>query len=597
MARTGIKLLVLLALIVAFAIAPQHAAAQCNIGYANGFTALTLPTLNNEGLRERPADIQISTGAVNCFSAGNTITVTYNGILSYPAALTNSSQPQYIVITNPNFAADGTLTLGVTTTTGISVSGPQTVIEMLVLGATTDPLATISLQNLRFDVNGLASAQLAPGTAMNSFVSGSAVGLTAVASEGVGLVLSTIRTGIPGMPTVTQGVGQQSSGGTLSATPPGAVFSFGTAPGWPVSAFRVANAAPKYPLGCVGVACTDTVDNPTTATSLVIDIESIPSGVTVTLPATLSIWGGGPGSNVPTWQWTLKTTSTNNSSGPAGTHGIQGIYETTTASAGSFNNFTIDTGATAADATPGTLVPAVAGTNATIGVAIGASSGSGTATLRVVFGPGGNPPGLVAAAAFAGDDFNASATAAPTYTPSISTSGVGREIITDTVINPVLGVDTAPTAYFTITPTQSAVLFQYATDRDGYQTGLAISNTGNDSTIFNTNGQTGPVIWYLFANGAAAPIIYQTKAGDGTGLDANGNLAPGNVLAITLDELLDASNNSALKTTFSGYVIALGQFQYGHGYDVIVSGAGSFTAQNALFLGSAFRADVNGALQ
>jgi len=590
MARTGIKLLVLLALAV-FVIAPQHAAAQCLLGYANGF-ASPGPLVNNEGLRERAADITITTGvAANCFSAGNVITATYNGILSYPQVLSNTSQPQYIVITNPLAATDGTLTLGVTTTSGISVSGPQTVIQMTVLGATTDPGASISLQNLRFDLTGLAAAQLVP-TPMNAFVSGSSAGLTAVAHEQVGQVLSTIRTASQ---LVIQGLGQQSSGGTLG-TP--AAFAFGTAPGWTISAFRVANAAPKYPLGCPTVLpvlpgpCTDTVDNPTTSTSLVIDVENIPSGVTVTMPGTLSIWGGGPGSTIPTWQWTLKTTTTNNSTGAAGTTGIQGLYETTIATGTTFASFPIYTGATAADSTPGTIAPPVPGTPPTIGVVIGSSSGSGIATLRVVFGPGGNPPNLVSSAAFPGDDFNGSATAAPTYTPSISTSGEGREIITDSVIH-LLGVDTAPTAWFTITPTQSAVLYQYATDRDGYQTGLAIGNTGNDSTIFKTKGQTGPVVWYLFPNGATAPIIYQTKSGDGTGLDANGNLEPGNVLAITLDELLTAAGQPL--GTFSGYVIAVGEFNYGHGYDIVVDSTGRFTAQNALFLGSAGRNDVFGA--
>ena len=570
--RLGLLFPLVLVLVLTIML-PGRAAAQCTLTYGNGFLAASY--LNNEGLKERPSDILIASGLTNCFSAGNTISITYNGILTLPTTLTNTSQPQYIVITNPAAATDGQLVLDVSTTSGISASGPQTVIQMLVIGATTDPAASITLQNLRFDVNGLAAAQLAP-TVMNAFVSGSSAGLTAVSSLPVGDVLSTISTAL-GAEAVAQGAGQQSAGGPLTTQ---AVFTFATAPGWAISPFRVPIAAPAYPAACVIAAppC-DLVDNPTTATSLVVDVEGVPSGVTVTFPATLSIWPG-IGAVTPTFQWKLRTSSV---SGKL----AQAIYDTAVATGTTFS-LKVTTGAAAADSTAGTAT--VLPTVATIGVQIGSSSGSGTATLRVVFGPGGNPPGVIAGPAFTGDDFNASAV--PNYTPYISTAGIGREIITDSVINPLTGVDTAPTAYFTIAPTQSVVLFQYATDEDSYGTGLAVSNTGSDSTIFSTKGQTGPVIFYLFQTGSTTPIIYQVKSGNGRGLDASGNLEPGNVFAISLDELLTDAGQSALVGTFSGYVIAQCEFDYGHGFDIVFNPNGIGTAVNALYLGSSFRNDV-----
>src|ERR1700752_3104948 len=112
MASTGFKIALFLAFVV-FVIAPQHAAAQCNVAYGNGFTGAS--QLNNEGEKERPSDILVTSGATNCFSAGNTISVTYNGILTLPTTLTNASQPQYIALTNPASATTGQLVLDVST--------------------------------------------------------------------------------------------------------------------------------------------------------------------------------------------------------------------------------------------------------------------------------------------------------------------------------------------------------------------------------------------------------------------------------------------------------------------------------------------------
>jgi len=582
MARTGLKLVVLLALVVCV-IAPQHAAAQCIAGWGNGFNAASF--LNNEGLKERPSDITITSHAgpyppaYNCFSSGNTISVTYNGILTAPTTLVGGVN---YVLYNPGSAIGGTLGVSVSTTYAYTASGPETVILVEVISATTDPLASITLQNLRFDVAGLAPSQAVP-TVMNAFVSGSSTGLTGVSTVAVGQVLSTISTTALTAASISQGSGTQSSNGPLTTQ---AGFSFADAPGWHTSAFRTAIAAGNpIPANCtIVVLPCDLTDIATNATSLVIDVESIPNGVTVTFPPTISI----PNVTAPTVQWKLRTTAT--STGVA-----QAIYDTVLATVPVYD-LVVVTGAVAADAQAGSAgPPVVPPTKVTIGVQIGPSSGNGTAQLRVVFGPGGNfpPPAAATGPAFTGDDFNTSAV--PNYVPVISTSGVGREIITDTVINGVvLGVDTAPTNWFTIQPTQSAILFQYATDRDGYQTGLAVTNTGKDSIFKPTKGETGPVIWYLFANGVTTPIIYQTKATDGTGLDASGNLEPGNTLAITLDELLNASGNSSLVGTFSGYVIALGEFNYGHGYDIIVDSAGHFSSLNALFLGNAVRNDLPG---
>ena len=559
MTRIRLSLLAVFSLVLL--LIPARAPAQCVVGYANGFIGPSY--LNNEGQAERPSDVAISTGAANCFSSGNNISVTYNGILTNPTALSNTSSNN-LVISNPNAGADGALVLQVTTTSGISAAGPQTVIEMLVLGATTDPAATITLQNLRFDVTGLAGT-VAAAANMNVFVSGSSAGLTAVSTHVIGLVVPTVNLA---KSTLATGLGVQSSGGPLGTQ---ATINFASPAIWGTSPFRVAITAPKYPVGCGAppplVPCTDTVDIATGDTSLILAVTKIPTGVTVTFPATMSIYPAVGAAN-PTWQWKARASYTTT----GGT--VVAIYDTVLAPAAALANLKIVTAGTAADATSGTVAPAVPPTPISIGVSVGTASGSGTADILVAFGP-------TKTGAFTGDDVNA--TAIPVYTPGISTTGVGREIITDIVVNPLTGVDTAPTAFFTITPTQTALLFTYATDADNYLTGLVVVNTANDSGVFTTptKGQTGPITWYFFPNGSA-PFSTSTP-----------NVAPGSTYATSLDPLLTAAGQGALVGKFSGYVIAVAQFQYAHGFSIVFSplsgGAYAPTSSNALVLGGGNR--------
>jgi hypothetical protein len=480
------------------------------------------------------------------------------------------------VIYNPGFTttpAEGQLKVSIVTTSTLTSTGPQTVVLITVDAATTDPLATITLQNLRFDVTGL-SGTVAAAYVVNAYMSGSPSGPLSV-SEAIGDVVPTVNIGLS---TVAIGSGNQSSGGPLT-TP--ATLHFASPAIWTVSPFRVAIPKPLYPAACVvTVPPCDNTDLPTTATSLVLDVENIPAGVTVTFPTTLSVWGGGVGSATPTFQWKLRTSTPLTTAN--GTTGIAAIYDTVIATA-AVPVVTITTGASAADSTPG-AVGGAAATPIMLGVQIGTSSGNGTATLRVVFGPG-------LSGQFTGDDGNANAI--PDYIAAISTAGVGREIITDSVINPATGVDTAPTAFFTIVPTQTVLLYTYVTDEDNYLTGLAVANTADDKGVFATltPGQTGLITFYFFPTGGTS-FSYQLKATDGVGLNAAGALAPGNTFATSLDSLLDAANQKTLVGNFAGYVIAVCQFNFAHGYSIVFSPntAGPIgTAADALVLGSGTR--------
>jgi hypothetical protein len=500
--------------------------------------------------------------------------VSYNGTLSNPTTLSILNTNNFVIY-NPNATADGQLRVTTVTAVTLTSTGPQTAILIIVDAATVDPAATITLQNLRFNVSSLSGSVTVPYN-VSAYMSGSISG-PSLTSLVIGYAVPTVNIALS---SVGIGSGSQSSGGTLT-TP--AVAHFASPTIWPVSPFRIAIPKSVYGVANCGTAnnppC-DTTDLPTTATSLVLDVENIPSGVTVTFPATMSVWAG-PGAATPNFEWKLRTTTPLVTAN--GTKGVAAIYDTIVATTAP-PSVTITTGASAADATPGVLGGA-APTPIMLGVQIAATSGNGTATLRVVFGPG-------AQGAFTGDDANA--TAVPNYVPYISTAGVGREIITDSVINPVTGVDTVPTAFFDIVPTQTVLLYTYVTDQDNYLTGLAVANTANDKGVFATTtpGQTGLLTFFFFPTNGGTPFSYTVKSTDGIGLNAAGALAPGSTFATSLDSLLEAAGQKTLVGNFSGYVIAVCQFNFAHGYSIVFSPntAGPIgTAADALVLGSGTR--------
>jgi hypothetical protein len=139
--------------------------------------------------------------------------------------------------------------------------------------------------------------------------------------------------------------------------------------------------------------------------------------------------------------------------------------------------------------------------------------------------------------------------------------------------------------FFTINPTQTILLYPFVSDVSNFNTGIAVANTGSDSTTFNTKGQTGTVTFYFFPSNA--PSFFVTPGvGVGRGLNASGQLAPGAVFAAGLDSLLQAAGQAALVGKFDGYVVVLCQFNYGHGYTEIFNSAGNGTAVESLVLGN-----------
>jgi hypothetical protein len=502
--------------------APGRASAQCAGALAAPFT--TPSELNREGRTERPADLSITKPTA---AGTQTCFESGNSIrITYNATLTDptavsNSTPNNFSVSDTN----NTLVVNFSTTFGIGPTGKQTVIQIDVVTGTTDPAAAIIVKNLRFDVTTLGDT-----AALNGFVSSTSPQTLPVATQ-IGTVRNTIN---PASESVSTGSGIQSAGGPLSSQ---ATVSFASNPLWTsINPFRVAIATPAV-----------AGDHATTATSLTFAVENIPSGVTVSFPTTLTI----PGSIT----WTAKS-ATLASTGSS----LVVTYNTTSTTATGFT-FSFTTGPVAADSTATTPI--------TIGVQISNASGNGTATIRAVFGPGEGP------APFPGDD--TSATAEPRYIASITTSLPSRHIIGKN--------NGAGSNFFTIAPTQTIMLYPYVTDLDGYNTGIAVANTGSDSTTFNTTGQTGTVTVFFFPSNAASFSV-TPNASVGRGLNANGQLAPGAVFAAGLDNLLEAAGQTALVGKFDGYVIALCQFNYGHGFAITFNPSAVGTATEALVLGN-----------
>jgi hypothetical protein len=161
------------------------------------------------------------------------------------------------------------------------------------------------------------------------------------------------------------------------------------------------------------------------------------------------------------------------------------------------------------------------------------------------------------------------------------------------------------------------LLFPYVTNIEGYNTGLAISNTSLDTawnltdppsaptspangptaaavatwgaTVtnplpFNTTPQSGPCDLYLFGsnlpqnmagNHSASALAVQAIASGQTP-----NIAAGQVFADTLPNIFSLTSSQ----TLSGYVIARCYFQFGHGFGYITSPAAIPTGYLALVI-------------
>ena len=121
--------------------------------------------------------------------------------------------------------------------------------------------------------------------------------------------------------------------------------------------------------------------------------------------------------------------------------------------------------------------------------------------------------------------------------------------------------------YVTINLCQTTLLYPFVTGAAGFDTGIAIANTSWDP--FGTVNQTGSCKLYGYGVtvASAGNTALQTTV---PGCDAIANPLPGtNCFAIVPAGQVMSVMASAVLTNFQGYVIAVCNFQYAHGYAAV----------------------------
>ncbi|MGA3095130.1 MAG: hypothetical protein ABSF25_01645 [Bryobacteraceae bacterium] len=140
-------------------------------------------------------------------------------------------------------------------------------------------------------------------------------------------------------------------------------------------------------------------------------------------------------------------------------------------------------------------------------------------------------------------------TGSPTVTLSYAPiSSTGSASSSANIPRFILGANsTAQAINVTVGPCQTLLLFPYVTSQGGFDTGIAISNTSMDP--WGTATSSGTCSLYFYGqNQLTAPLVV-------------GPIAPGNP-----NPALSAFTTSSVAPNFEGYVIAVCNFQFAHGF-------------------------------
>ncbi len=121
-----------------------------------------------------------------------------------------------------------------------------------------------------------------------------------------------------------------------------------------------------------------------------------------------------------------------------------------------------------------------------------------------------------------------------------------------------IGSSTAASNIFTISICRTILLYPYLTNQGGFDTGLSIANTSQDSIVpvtgaSNAAAQSGSCTLTWFGGTTAAPTVPPAPSNTGV-------IAAGTVWVNTLQ---------TLAPNFQGYMFAVCNFQYAHGFAFI----------------------------
>jgi hypothetical protein len=537
-------------------------------GMASAQTACTTATANAVFVRSESNDDQVADTTLTCQTAGGTAAGTISmtvylspsvNITSFNVGTSSSPKSEAIAGLTAGFVAGG----GAPWVSG-SVSGNSVTFSNITTAACAAGPAcaafTVTITNIK-----IASSTVATGTGVPTGVS------ETIFVSGTNTTPSAITTG-SAVAYVTSGLnGIKSSGtssnplcnatntwntvaGVLTASVPNFTVTFAEA--FPNSFKVQGSTAANNALGLwytnhsetgTGVTAYTTPNTATSGTRIKLIFNNVPANVTLYVPITFGGAAGLPNTASAATNsavLTLTASETGALSPVAGSAATGAPGSTST----STNNGGITTGNSSA--APLTVT-------------------SGTATAIYEVTTVSTAPGTFAIPVYI--QAAAGAVAAPTsaITATVSFAPIGA---TSNVPNFINGASTTTVNGSTFAACSTTLMFPFVTNVAGFETGMAISNTGADllatksgAPVSSVTGQTGTCLLTFFSSATASsnPAAFTTPS-----------IVPGTTWASTLTSVTGGIAGSIA----DGYTIAQCNFLFAHGYAFIVYNVGQSSA-------------------
>jgi len=150
----------------------------------------------------------------------------------------------------------------------------------------------------------------------------------------------------------------------------------------------------------------------------------------------------------------------------------------------------------------------------------------------------------------------------PTPTAPFSATAAGLASNSLTIPRFAISATSSPSNFLNINLCNTALLFPYVTTVTGFDTGISIANTTMDP--FNTVNQAGTCTMYWYGGPPGATVAATNPNPTTLGAGGVGSSVP--IISGTT-ALTQASQS--ITGSWSGYMIALCNFQYAHGYAVV----------------------------
>jgi len=139
------------------------------------------------------------------------------------------------------------------------------------------------------------------------------------------------------------------------------------------------------------------------------------------------------------------------------------------------------------------------------------------------------------------------------YAPTATSPGAASTTVTIPRFQPDLGTARND---FNINICRTVLLFPFVTNQQGFDTGITVANTSNDSPVFSTGAQSGACTFNFYGGTTLAPTTPPAAF-----------TTPKPIVAGTV--FADALSNPLIAPGFQGYIIAVCSFQYAHGFAFI----------------------------